>query len=550
MDTIIDLEKQLNNATAQARELRSSDPLQAANLCEETIALAVSQNSNSRVYINLLAHLRVTLSEIYVQLSAYHKALLQAVEAQALYESIQHPSGIARSLNAIGTAHLYLGNFPEALADLLKSLKITNRMNDNRFKSNLLNSLGCLYIRMEDYDSALPFLEEGLKLCEQYNYLEWQGDLFDNLSAAHYHLGDAENALKFGLKSAEIYETVGNHFGVPKAFNSVGQVYQEMGDHQQAASYFRTSLKLSEQIPHPKEIVESLFLLGKLKQSRGEPEEAIDYLNQALKKAKEFHLEQKTYRCHKVLAAEYQNIGEHENAFFHIHQFHRIKEDVLNERADQKLKSLEIAHQVSEAKKDAEIYRLKSAALQIEIEERKKVQNKLEVLAAVDPLTGLLNRRRFFELAEEEIARGKDINCPLSVIMLDIDHFKQVNDNYGHAVGDHVLTEVAQRISRSLRKVDIVCRYGGEEFAVILPETNLLLAEQIADRIWSRVTSNPFKVGDTEISVGISLGVANKESEEEISIETLLDLADQALYIAKNAGRNQVKSYTLTPTSL
>jgi diguanylate cyclase (GGDEF)-like protein len=133
--------------------------------------------------------------------------------------------------------------------------------------------------------------------------------------------------------------------------------------------------------------------------------------------------------------------------------------------------------------------------------------------------------------------------------MLDIDHFKQVNDTYGHLAGDQVLVEVARRISGSLRRVDFVCRYGGEEFAVILPETNLFLAEQVADRIWSKITSNPFTVVEKEIPIGISLGVAYKDSEDDMSIETLLDLADQALYKAKNAGRNQVKSYSKLPAS-
>ena len=544
MDTIIDLEKQLNQVSAQAHELRSSDPLRAAQMCEEAIALAIPHTSGSRAYLNLLAHLRITLSQIYIQLAKYHKAMLQAVEAQALYENIKHTFGIASSFNAIGTAQIYLGNFPEALEDLLKSLEITDLASDDRLKSNVLNNLGYLYIRMEEHERALPFLEEGLELCEQNKNLEWHGDLLGNLCIAFYHLGDSENALKYGLESAEMYKTAQNHYGVPRAFNSVGQVYQEMGDYQQAATYFQTSLQLSEEIPHPSEIVESLYLLGKLKQSRGQPDEAIEYLSRALKKAKEIDLNQKVYRCHRFLAAEYQNIGEHEKAFFHFQRFHLTKEEVLNDRADQKLKSLEIAHQVSEAKKDAEIYRLKTAALQNEIEERKKAQTKLEELAAVDSLTGLLNRRRFFELAQEELARARHLRSSLSVIMLDIDHFKQVNDNYGHLAGDQVLIEVAKRISGSLRRVDIVCRYGGEEFAIILPETNLLLAEQVADRIWSKITSNPFKVGKSEIQVGVSLGVAYQDSEEEIFIDTLLDLADQALYKAKNAGRNQVKSYS------
>ena len=123
-------------------------------------------------------------------------------------------------------------------------------------------------------------------------------------------------------------------------------------------------------------------------------------------------------------------------------------------------------HNVRETEQDSEIYRLKNVELTREIEERKKIQAELERIATLDPLTALYNRRHFFELTQQELERSRRYNRPLSVIMLDIDHFKQVNDQFGHLVGDRVIVEVSRRIQKALRRIDLACRYGGEEFAI------------------------------------------------------------------------------------
>jgi two-component system cell cycle response regulator len=128
---------------------------------------------------------------------------------------------------------------------------------------------------------------------------------------------------------------------------------------------------------------------------------------------------------------------------------------------------------------------------------------------------------------------------PTSVLMLDIDHFKRVNDTLGHTHGDEVLREVAVRLASSVRAVDLPCRYGGEEFAVVMPATRLTDAARIAERIRIAMASEAFFVGDREMPVTVSLGVSASEGAEDRP-ESLLRRADEALYEAKAAGRNQV----------
>jgi two-component system cell cycle response regulator len=160
-------------------------------------------------------------------------------------------------------------------------------------------------------------------------------------------------------------------------------------------------------------------------------------------------------------------------------------------------------------------------------------------LAVTDQLTGLNNRRYMMGQLDALLERSAAGGPPTSVLMLDIDHFKRVNDTLGHTHGDEVLREVAVRLASSVRAVDLPCRYGGEEFAVVMPATRLTDAARIAERIRIAMASEAFFVGDREMPVTISLGVSASEGAEDRP-ESLLRRADEALYEAKAAGRNQV----------
>lgn len=173
---------------------------------------------------------------------------------------------------------------------------------------------------------------------------------------------------------------------------------------------------------------------------------------------------------------------------------------------------------------------------------RSHVQATME-MAVTDPLTGLYNRRymesQTAALVEHAINRGK----ALSILALDVDHFKAVNDEHGHAVGDRVLQELASRLKQAIRNIDMVCRIGGEEFVIVLPNTSADVATKIADRMRRSVSGTPFNVGSSAgpLTVTVSIGVAAVESASD-TMENIMKRADEALYSAKRAGRNRVNS--------
>ncbi len=178
----------------------------------------------------------------------------------------------------------------------------------------------------------------------------------------------------------------------------------------------------------------------------------------------------------------------------------------------------------------------------------RKSEETLRLLAITDPLTGLYNRRYFWELAEVEISKAIRYSRPLSVVMLDIDFFKRVNDTFGHAAGDMVLKMVAKIVKEMVRTIDVAARYGGEEFIVVLPETSAPQAAAVAERLRKEIENATVHAENRLITVTASFGVSDflvktgSKSQQTILPE-FISGADQALYASKNAGRNRVTVY-------
>lgn len=176
-------------------------------------------------------------------------------------------------------------------------------------------------------------------------------------------------------------------------------------------------------------------------------------------------------------------------------------------------------------------------------------QNLVELSTQVrtDPLTGLSNYRYFIESISQEFERTQRSGQPTSLVMLDIDFFKKVNDTWGHEMGNQALVHIASLIVKTVRKLDIPCRYGGEEFSIILPDTTLRAAVPVAERIRQAIEETPLILAGQELNLTASLGIATYLNNQQISPEELVQQADDFLYQAKKNGRNQT-SHAEIPT--
>ncbi|MGJ3259234.1 MAG: sensor domain-containing diguanylate cyclase [Rhodospirillales bacterium] len=176
--------------------------------------------------------------------------------------------------------------------------------------------------------------------------------------------------------------------------------------------------------------------------------------------------------------------------------------------------------------------------LYTDITERKAFEKRLIDMATRDELTGLVNRREFFTLAHHEEERAKREGHVVSVMMVDADYFKKINDTYGHSTGDDVLRDLADNCRKIFRKTDIVGRYGGEEFSVVLPSAEEDMAKVIAERLRSSIEESVVKSDAGDVHYTVSIGISSATGKE-VRIEELLDRADRALYTAKAQGRNR-----------
>jgi diguanylate cyclase (GGDEF)-like protein len=218
-------------------------------------------------------------------------------------------------------------------------------------------------------------------------------------------------------------------------------------------------------------------------------------------------------------------------------------------RKSEILKGLEAGADAHLAKpvKPAELAaRLKAARRVIDLERSLRLTNdEVRALSIRDPLTGIFNRVYLMERLPQELKRSQRYGHPLSVIMCDIDHFKEVNDQHGHRAGDQILKDIVNRIAGSIRiDVDWIARYGGEEFLIVLPETDLPSSYIVAERLRRLIAESPFRLKGKELCITSSFGVTSYQpvrQGEKVSYDLLMEQADEFLYQAKREGRNAVR---------
>jgi len=181
-------------------------------------------------------------------------------------------------------------------------------------------------------------------------------------------------------------------------------------------------------------------------------------------------------------------------------------------------------------------------------EKLEKVSQELETMSLTDSLTGLPNRRHLMNNLEKEISRHKRQGGPFSVAILDVDHFKAVNDTHGHLCGDHVLTRLGDALLEALRTYDMVARYGGEEFCVVLANTDIEEGLRVMERVRTTIEETPFSFEGNKIRLTVSIGITSTQGLENPSLDAMLSRADRALYRAKVQGRNRSSVFSQEET--
>jgi diguanylate cyclase (GGDEF)-like protein len=288
-----------------------------------------------------------------------------------------------------------------------------------------------------------------------------------------------------------------------------------------------------------------MIRLGALCLRQGEVEAGMGHLHAALRLAQSQEARQHVYAAHEALAEAYERQGDTARALEHHRAFHAVWRDVYGTETNVRIQNVRVRAEVEQTQREAEILREKNEALTRADDEKARLLEQLRVQAAElerqtreDALTGVFNRRHLDTLLATEWERALRFDRALSVAMLDVDHFKQVNDRFSHAVGDEVLRVVARILRENTRGVDVVARYGGEEFCLILVETRVDEGAQLCERLRARIEAHEWSEVRPGLAVTVSAGLAGLHEADDP--DALLAAADVRLYAAKRAGRNRV----------
>ena len=488
-------------------------------LAEAATAMAVSDFRLGRfpaglLHASLEAHLRRVQGDELGEAMAWHgvgwgydkvglhqHALEHHLHALAVVEPLA-PDLAASPLNGIAETYLNLGNPERASEYSLRALEVVGDAPErNRERSTALRALGQAAQRQGDYAAAEARFRDSI--------------------------------------------TISDTYGVSLNLISLGQMFLEMERPEAALAEFQACVDALGPHAQKRTRAEALIGAGEASLVLGRPGRALDSLRAALDTATETDSLVEIYRAHHGMARALRALGRAESALEHYETYHRIREQVLHEASDVRTRVLTQQFDVERLRMDREIDRLTNVELAAAYRQLKELNarlerqaTELERLSRLDDLTGLSNRRAFGARLEAEVIRAGRGGTPLALVMLDIDNFKEINDRFSHTVGDDVLRRVAGVLRHNLREVDMCARFGGDEFVVVMPGTDLEGAARVGEKLRLAVEAGAWEDLNPGLAPTISVGAAALRPDDDAG--SLLARTDAMLYRTKRRGRNSV----------
>lgn len=520
-------------------------------------ALALAQRAKHLALqgsaLRLLALHQLRVGEQEAAVKSCLQALPLLKRARDVGERCEVLCTLVMSYNDVGLHSEALGHVTEALDSARASGNLS-------LISWALNRVGVTYHALADRHEAEHFLLQALEIARQINGQEEMFSALNNLcSAIMGEARDAQNdstivlasdalarALAYGKEALALALSSGNSHRLTISHSNLGGVYVGLGDHALALAHTEQAAELAHTHGFRSLVVAALTNHGALLRKQGRMAESIAQYERALVEAKlvddpgtvlEVHTD--LYTCHKQ-AGDLASALSHHEALLPLER-HRMKQ-IAATRARLLINRLELEHARVETERahfEAQAQRLRAMQLETEKLQLELRATELGRHAMEDPLTGLANRRRVDHELPLLLAAMRDRGVALSVAIIDLDHFKRVNDRHGHGVGDDVLRTIARILLDNTRSSDLLARIGGEEFIVLFANTGLRVASEACERQRRAVENYDWTPLADGLALTISIGVC--DAHADTTARALVERADAALYQAKHAGRNRVQ---------
>ncbi len=461
-------------------------------------------------------------------LSKPEEALPNALKAYQLAQQIGDEYLIGSIQSLLGRIYWHIDDYATAMDYYLNALKLGQSKDHPDLEISLINGLGMVQFGLENYTESLGYFKACLEKAGE-DDTTGRADANNNIAYVLHMLGRDLEAVDYATAALSLFTQIGSYVGKLHTYHSLGAIHFALRNYEQAMTYLQEGLNLSRL--NTSQLLELTFVseISRIHQIEGNLDQAEAELLLALQSAEKINSLTNISLINERLIGVYKEKQDYKSALEHFEAFHAAFKKIFNEKSDQRVKNLEILHQVESARKQAELFR---------------------ELAGTDSLTNLVNRRQFLEIAEVAVQRVKNGQGQLAIIMLDIDHFKHVNDQYGHKAGDEVLIAVAASIKQSLRPGDVPGRYGGDEFIILVNGASSDQSFKIAERIRRAVAQHTIHIGQTIVELTISLGLVCMNPERLFPLDALINCADQALFDGKRQGRNSVVAWTPNEQSM
>ncbi|KAF0813837.1 Response regulator PleD [Andreprevotia sp. IGB-42] len=510
----------------QARDMYRDRCDEARALAEQACRRALEIDYHFGYVEGLLNHARALLLQ-----GGYQEAIALMRHSLFLGEEYGYKVHVVDCLQEIARAYYVLAEYDVALQYWSSCLSVSLDVDAHEAYVRAQVGIGQIYYAHDDFQAAYDHHLKARDGFESVADDSLKAAVLINIGVDLHRLGRYDEALE-ALFGAQALVQVRTHREFEAdTYSGIGTVYLSQGLLAEAEQFLLRALDINREHGHLWGEAANLLLLGKLAQARGESVQAAALLQQALAESTSIGAAHLVYQIEEQLSLVFEALDNTAAALSCYRRYHAGYVAILQQSSPHKLHVMEMRLEVEKA-------RLENASLKQQRATQHRELKRAEKLASQDALTGVLNRRGIETQGEQLFRRAGDETLQLGVLMLDIDHFKRVNDHFGHGIGDKVLRQVAALLKSGCRQDDLVARYGGEEFLVMLPgragEGALEVAERLRHLVgawsWARIHAN--------LAITVSIGIADLAGDAQLC--ELLDRADRQLYRAKAMGRDRV----------
>lgn len=545
----------------------------------ETYNRALELNSSTKDLLlkgrlNLyIGHVHNNRSELNIAKGFYENAL-------KIFSSIKNKMNEAEALRMVGSIYLSQDDYPTALKYLIKVLKFYEKSLYKRRHASVLNDIGILYANLKNNKKALELFLQSSVIAKKENDQDLISTLLNNIGTIYEDNGEFDKALEYYFRALKFERKKDNKLGIAIDLFNIGSIYVEKNQLGNAESYLMESLQISQDIKDQTGVVMSYTSLAQVYKRQNKFQKALNYLQKALKETEGIGSKELMRSIYEEYSLIYTASHEYNKSTIYKNKAKKLRKEILNEKSAKKIaetrtrfetekKEVEIEklkldkslrrHELNEKELQKNIvivglligliiiillyrqFRLKNTSnklIKSKNVELEKAYKKLELVAATDPLTKLSNRRDILQKISYELDRFKRYKRVFTLIICDIDNFKLINDQYGHDAGDIILVSISDILSDNVRQQDTVSRWGGEEFLIFVPETDLKGGFTLAEKIRKKINEHKFTYKETSFNVSLTFGVS--EFREGMDLDKCINDADQALYKGKKEGKNIV----------